>query len=165
MAEDLMRYDLLAREALRGVVREALKRVVAEGLPGDHHFYISVKTDAPGVIMSDRLRAQFPAEITIVLQHQFWNLEVFADRFSVELSFSQIPEKLTIPFAAIQGFFDPSVQFGLQFEVDENGEPLDALYDDEEGETDSVTQEDAETPDDEPVGKGAVVSLDAFRKK
>ncbi len=165
MAEDLMRYDLLAREALRGVVREALKRVIAEGLPGDHHFYISVKTDMPGVIMSDRLRAQFPTEITIVLQHQFWNLEVFADRFSIELSFSQIPEKLTIPFAAIQGFFDPSVQFGLQFEVDENGEALDAMYEDEDGETDGVTQEDAEAPDNEPVEKGAVVSLDAFRKK
>ena len=160
MAEDLMRYDLLAREALRSVVREALKLAATQGLPCDHHFYISVKTDAPGVVMSDRLRAQYPEEITIVIQHQFWNLEVFPDRFSIELSFSQIPEKLIIPYSAIQGFFDPSVQFGLQFEVDDDGEGFE-----DDLEEIGDTSEGATAADEEPVEKGAVVSLDAFRKK
>ncbi|WP_137389371.1 SspB family protein [Rhodoligotrophos defluvii] len=117
MAEDLMRYDLMAQDALRGVVRAALKRAARTGLPGDHHFFIAFDTNHSGVRISERLRKKYPEEMTIVLQHQFWGLEVSDDRFEVDLSFDNIPERLAIPFAAIKGFFDPSVQFGLQFEV------------------------------------------------
>ena len=114
---DHFRYDLLTQQALRGVVREVLGEVVKKKvLPGDHHFYISFDTQADGVRMSDRLRAQYPEQMTIILQHQFWDLAVTERGFEVGLSFGGIPEKLGIPFEAINGFFDPSVQFGLQFE-------------------------------------------------
>ena len=117
MAEDLMRYDLLAQDALRGVVRSALAQVAVSGLPGDHHLFIALDTRHPNVQISDRLRQKYPEEITIVLQHQFWNLEVRETEFSVELTFDNVLEKLVVPFAAIKGFFDPAVQFGLQFET------------------------------------------------
>lgn len=113
---DHIRYDLLTQQALRGVVRGVLTDAAKKGLPGDHHFYISFDTQADGVRLSDRLRAQYPEEMTVILQHQFWDLEVDEDAFQVGMSFGGIPEKLTIPFGAITGFFDPSVQFGLQFE-------------------------------------------------
>lgn len=122
MAEDLMRYDLLAQDALRGVVRSALRRVSRTGLPGEHHFYIAFDTTHPSVRLSDRLRKKYPREMTVVLQHQFWNLQVTEDRFDVELSFDNIPERLVVPFASVKGFFDPSIQFGLQFEVFEANE-------------------------------------------
>ena len=117
MAEDLMRYDLLAQDALRGVVRSALAQVVVSGLPGDHHLFIALDTRHPKVQISDRLRQKYPEEITIVLQHQFWNLEVRESEFSVELTFDNVLEKLVVPYTAIKGFFDPAVQFGLQFEI------------------------------------------------
>jgi hypothetical protein len=117
MAEDLMRYDLLAQDALRGVVRSALAQVARSGLPGEHHLFIALDTRHPEVQLSDRLRQKYPEEITIVLQHQFWNLEVGETAFSVELTFDNVLEKLVVPFAAIKGFFDPAVQFGLQFEI------------------------------------------------
>ncbi len=117
MPVDLIRYDLLTQDALRGVLRKVLTDVAARGLPGDHHFFISFDTRAEGVKMSDRLRAKYPEELTIVLQHQFWDLAVGEDSFDVGVSFNGIPERLTVPFAAIKGFFDPSVQFGLQFEL------------------------------------------------
>ena len=113
---DQIRYDLLTQQALRGVVRSVLTDTAKKGLPGDHHFYISFDTRADGVRLSDRLRAQYPEEMTIILQHQFWDLKVGEDDFEVGLSFGGIPERLTVPFEAINGFFDPSVQFGLQFE-------------------------------------------------
>jgi len=113
---DLIRYDLLTQQALRSVVRGVLADVAKKGLPGDHHFYITFNTEADGVRMSDRLRAQYPQEMTIILQHQFWDLEVTDTGFDVGLSFGGVMEKLSIPFDAINGFFDPSVQFGLQFE-------------------------------------------------
>lgn len=113
---DHIRYDLLTQQALRGVVRNVLTDTAKKGLPGDHHFYISFETPAEGVKLSDRLRAQYPEEMTIILQHQFWDLAVTDIGFEVGMSFGGIPEKLYIPFAAITGFFDPSVQFGLQFE-------------------------------------------------
>ncbi len=119
MPEDLMRYDLLAQQALRGVVRAALERVRLDGLPGEHHFYIAFDTNHPGAKLSDRLKRKYPEEMTVVLQHQFWGLEVRDDGFNVELSFDNIPEKLEVPFASIRGFFDPHVQFGLQFEMEE----------------------------------------------
>jgi hypothetical protein len=117
MPVDLIRYDLLTQEALRGVLHKVLADVAARGLPGDHHFFISFDTRADGVKMSDRLKAKYPEELTIVLQHQFWDLAVADESFSVGVSFNGIPERLTVPFAAIKGFFDPSVQFGLQFEL------------------------------------------------
>src|SRR4051794_14285927 len=117
MAEDLMRYDLLAQEALRGVVRAALRKIVKSGLPGDHHFYIAFNTRYPGVSLSERLQRKYPQEMTVVIQHQYWNLHVQESGFEVELSFDNIPEKLVIPFEAVKGFLDPHVQFGLQFEV------------------------------------------------
>jgi len=127
MASDQIRYDLLTQQALRGMVRDLLAEVARKGLPGDHHFFISFDTLAEGVKLSQRMRAQYPQEMTIVLQHQFWDLAVSDDRFEVGLSFNGIPERLTIPFDAVKGFFDPSVQFGLQFEqVDDDAAPATA---------------------------------------
>lgn len=171
MTTDQMRYDLMAQDALRGVVRSALRHALTEGLPGEHHFYISFDTTFDGVQISPTLKAQYPQEMTIVLQHQFWGLEVEEDEFRVGLRFNKVPEMLVIPFAAVSGFFDPSVQFGLQFNLDENGEqagpgqsvdfgtdlPLPAASDEETDKPDSDDSEEATT--------GEVVSLDAFRKK
>lgn len=109
-------YEALAQDALRGVVRTVLTEVARTGLPGDHHFYVSFDTRAPGVNLSKRLREKYPEEMTIVLQHRFWDLTVTDDRFEVKLTFDGIPERLVIPFAAIRVFFDPSVRYGLQFE-------------------------------------------------
>jgi hypothetical protein len=122
MANDSMRYDLLVQDALKGVVRKVLTDAARDGLPGDHHFYVSFRTDAPGVRVSPRLREKYPTDITIVLQHQFWDLTVTEQSFEVGLSFSGIPERLFVPFDALTGFFDPSVQFGLKFEPQVEGE-------------------------------------------
>jgi uncharacterized protein len=122
MAKDLIRYDLLVQEALKGVVRKVLSDAAKDGLSGDHHFYISFRTDFPGARLSNRLREKYPQEMTIVLQHQFWDLGVTEHTFEVGLSFSGVPERLLIPFDALTGFFDPSVQFGLKFEVQEDVE-------------------------------------------
>src|SRR5579863_3818820 len=116
MAVDHIRYDLLTQEALRGVLRTVLSDAAKNGLPGDHHFFVTFDTCAEGVRLSQRMRAQYPKEMTIVLQHQFWDLAVSDDSFEVGLSFGGVPERLSIPFAAVKGFFDPSVEFGLQFE-------------------------------------------------
>jgi hypothetical protein len=116
MAVDHIRYDILAQEALRGVVRTVLADAAKHGLPGEHHFYITFKTRAEGVRLSPRMLAQYPQEMTIVLQHQFWDLVTTEDGFEVGLSFGGITERLSIPLAAIKGFYDPSVEFGLQFE-------------------------------------------------
>jgi hypothetical protein len=121
MTQDLIRYDVLVQEALRGVVRKIIGEVVKAGLPGQHHFYVSFDTH-PGVRMSTRLRQRYPTEMTVVLQHQFWDLNVSEVAFEVGLSFSGIPERLYIPFNAIKGFFDPSVQFGLEFQPVRDGE-------------------------------------------
>jgi len=117
MPTDHIRYDLLAQEALRGMVHRILVDAAKNGLPGEHHFYISFDTRAPGVRISPRLREKYPEEMTIVLQHQFWDLIVTDDAFEVGLSFGGVPERLGVPLAAVKGFFDPSVQFALQFEV------------------------------------------------
>ncbi len=125
---DQIRYDLLAQDALRGVVRRVLADVARDGLPGDHHFFIAFDTRAPGVKLSQRMREKYPEEMTIVLQHQFWDLIVSDTAFEVGLSFSGIPERLSVPFSALKGFFDPSVKFGLQFELAEEAAaaPVDA---------------------------------------
>jgi hypothetical protein len=115
-------YEALAQDAMRGVVRTILAQVAKGGLPGDHHFYISFDTQAPGVTMSKRLREKYPQEMTIVLQHRFWDLLVNDERFEVKLTFDGIPERLVVPFAAIKVFFDPSVRYGLQFESPDLGE-------------------------------------------
>ncbi|WP_232630067.1 SspB family protein [Methylobacterium sp. Leaf118] len=126
MAEDLIRYDLLVQDALRGVVRKVLTDAAREGLSGEHHFYVSFRTEAPGVRMSQRLREKYPQEMTIVLQHQFWDLGVTEHSFEVGLSFSGVPERLLIPFDALSGFFDPSVQFGLKFDLAETAEEAES---------------------------------------
>src|SRR6266508_141544 len=115
MAEDEIRYDLLTQDALRGVVRQVLARVQRDGLPGEHHLYIAFDTGGDGVSVSKRLKEQYPEEMTIVLQYQFWDLQVSNDRFEVKLSFSNVPERLVVPFSAVKAFYDPSAQFGLQF--------------------------------------------------
>jgi hypothetical protein len=111
MAEDEIRYDLLTQDALRGVVRQVLARVQRDGLPGEHHLYIAFDTVAEGVSVSKRLKEQYPEEMTIVLQYQFWDLLVTNERFEVKLSFSNVPERLVVPFSAVKAFYDPSAQF------------------------------------------------------
>src|SRR3569623_3635091 len=119
MATDLIRYDVLTRDALRGGLRRGLVDAAESGVPGEHHFYITFLSTAEGVKLSPRLLSQYPQEMTVILQHQFWDLVVTEDRFEVGLSFGGIPERLVVPFNAIKSFFDPSVQFGLQFEASE----------------------------------------------
>jgi uncharacterized protein len=188
MTVDHIRYDILAREALRGVVRTVIEDAAKNGLPGEHHFYITFDTRAEGVALSQRLRAQYPAEMTIVLQHQFWDLMVNADAFEVGLAFGGVPERLSVPFAAITGFFDPSVQFGLQFEPapEPSGEQLSATVKQDKPASGQPSAEHkrtltaitavpapanppAESPPDDgpdrPVGGGEIVRLDRFRKK
>ncbi len=188
MAVDHIRYDLLTQDAMRGVVRRVLKDAAAKGLAGEHHFFISFSTRMPGVKLSSRLQAQYAEEMTIVLQHQFWDLSVTDDAFEVGLSFNGIPERLTVPFAAIKGFFDPSVNFGLQFaqgrnasdevqpekpapatekpSAEESQKPTGAS--DARRKTLAAPAEAAPTPDDnpdKPPGGAEVVRLDRFRKK
>ncbi len=117
MADNELRYDRMVEDALRSVVGRALRHAAERGLSGDHHFYITFLTDRPGVEMPDHLRSHYPSEMTIVLQHQYWGLEVGPEVFSVTLSFASEPERLTVPYAAVTAFADPSVRFGLQFDV------------------------------------------------
>ena len=166
-----MRYDLLAQDALRGVVRSALEHAASEGLPGDHHFYISFDTTFEGVQISPALKSQYPEEMTIVLQHQFWGLEVTDKEFRVGLRFNKVPEMLVVPFAAVSGFFDPSVQFGLQFNLEGDGEQKPTAQPPMDIGTNIplTTSQDADAENDEAEEEtektGEVVSLDAFRKK
>lgn len=178
MAEDLIRYDILAQEALRGVMRKVLMEVARTGLPGNHHFFITFLTGAPGVRISTRLRERYPEQMTIVLQFQYWDLKVTDTGFEVGLSFSDIPERLEIPFSAVRGFYDPSVNFELEFDV--KAEPAAVPAEEPTPETVKLppvpkkaeprrkppVRPAAETPA-EPTAKGGaeVVSLDAFRKK
>ncbi len=180
MADDHIRYDILAQEALRGVMRKVLAEVARAGLPGNHHFFITFLTGAPGVRISSRLRERYPEQMTIVIQFQYWDLKVSDTGFEIGLSFSDIPEKLEIPFSAVRGFYDPSVNFELEFDV--KSEPSEAV-EPAEAETPPISivtetkpapaskKKSAEAEKKEPdadasSGKGAdVVSLDAFRKK
>jgi hypothetical protein len=175
MATDHIRYDVLARDALRGVLRRVLTDAAAHGLPGEHHFFITFVSSAEGVKISPRLLAQYPEEMTIILQHQFWDLVVSEDRFEVGLSFGGIPERLVVPFSAIKSFFDPSVQFALQFE------PSDALAEAQaknlpatpapsdvaapEPVTEAAAPEAAAEEPAKPSEGAEVVRLDRFRKK
>ena len=154
--DSLLPYDAWAEEALRGVAVRALQFAAAQGMPGAHHFYVSFRTDHPGVIIPNRLLAQYPQEMTIVLQHQFWDLKVdeALGRFSIGLSFGGVASTLVVPFAALTAFADPHVQFGLRF----RGAPEEAA---------NVVLPESETPAPEPAPaeKPQVVSLDAFRKR
>jgi hypothetical protein len=170
MATDHIRYDVLARDALRGVLRRVLTDAAEHGLPGEHHFYITFLSRAEGVKLSPRLLAQYPEEMTIILQHQFWDLAVTEDRFEVGLSFGGIPERLVVPFSAIKSFLDPSVQFGLQFEPSDavSEEPKAKLPAAPAASPPGLAPEPAAESKDEPPkpGEGAeVVRLDRFRKK
>ena len=152
---DDMRYDVLTQTALRGVIRAALLRATEDdGLPGAHHFYITFKTRAPGVSVPADLLAKYPDEITVVVQHQYWDLTPEEDRFSVVLQFGGQPKKLVAPYAAVTRFYDPSVQFVLQFEPPQ----FEAVV---EEAAEAAPEDDAPPPDDGPK----VVSLDQFRKK
>jgi hypothetical protein len=181
MADDHIRYDILAQDALRGVMRKVLGEVARTGLPGNHHFFITFLTGAPGVRISTRLHERYPEQMTIVLQFQYWDLKVTDTGFEVSLSFSDIAEKLEIPFAAVRGFYDPSVNFELEFDVKPPSEEDAELSDEAEGMPviiAPVAHKDDKTGDraDDAAGDGKdgsgepgksadVVSLDSFRKK
>ena len=167
MGQDHIRYDILAQDALRGVIRKVLSEVAATGsLPGEHHFFITFLTQAQGVRLSQHLKAKYPEQMTIVVQHQFWDLKVTETQFEIGLSFSDKPEKLTIPFSAVRGFYDPSVNFELEFDVavaegEEESAEITAypVADDIQPAVAASEKQDGDKP------AGSVVSLDAFRKK
>jgi hypothetical protein len=157
MVQDLFDYPQMVQTALRGVVREALVRTAREGLRGAHHFYVSFRTHVSGVVLPDYLLDKYPEEMTIVLQNQFWGLDVREQEFSVTVSFQNRPEQLTIPFAAVTSFADPSVKFGLQFELPA-AKPRDAA-------APPVKTTDEDTPKPPPRQAAEIVTLDKFRKK
>jgi len=156
----------MVETALRGVVREALARTAASGLPGTHHFYITFKSRFPGVSMPDSLLADYPEEMTIVLEHQFWDLQVEEQRFGVTLSFKNKPERITVPFDAVTAFTDPSVKFGLQFQPGESaaGTPAPAPAA-KPGEAKKSDKADKADKNDKSAKTAEVVTLDSFRKK
>jgi hypothetical protein len=179
MAEDQIRYDILAQEAMRGVMRKVLAEVARTGLPGNHHFFITFLTAAPGVRISTRLRERYPEQMTIVIQYQYWDLKVTDAGFEIGLSFSDVPERLEIPFSAVRGFYDPSVNFELEFDVKVESAPAavsppspvrprPASAPAAKAETKKASAEPEKAGEAKPAeGKGGaeVVSLDSFRKK
>ena len=172
MPTDHIRYDVLARDALRGVLRRVLSDAAAHGLPGEHHFFITFLSKADGVKLSPRILAQYPEEMTIILQHQFWDLVVTPDRFEVGLSFGGVPERLVVPFSAIKSFLAPWVKFGLQFETADSASVAPAADQPEAQPPAALAPtpavEPSATAEDEPAkpSEGAeVVRLDRFRKK
>lgn len=171
MGQDHIRYDILAQDALRSVIRKVLTEVAATGaLPGDHHFFITFLTGAPGVRISQHLKAKYAEQMTIVVQHQFWDLKVTETLFEIGLSFSDTPEKLVIPFNAIRGFYDPSVNFELEFDVaaveeDEGAEITAYPIATAEKSAEPESEASAKPGDDGKKEGGSVISLDSFRKK
>ena len=167
MSNDILSYERMVERALRSVVIDALGQVAEYGLPGTHHLYITFATEHPDVDIPDHLHEKFPEEMTIVLQHQFWELILEEDRFMVTLSFNDVQERLIVPYAAIKAFADPSVNFGLQLKFDGEGELPSPVTLDESGPDNASTVEEAvETPPEPTEEDGAnVVTLDAFRKK
>lgn len=172
MRDDPLNYDRLMEEAMRSVVRRSVAVAAERGLPGQHHFYVTFRTDLPGVALPDVLRTRYPREMTIVLQHQFWGLDVREESFSVTLSFDSKHERLTIPFAAVSAFVDPSVQFGLQFPNTANAQGAATAV------TATLPTAAPPAPVDPPAeakpaaeaakpkpAEGQVIALDAFRKK
>jgi hypothetical protein len=178
MTDDILRYDLMIEAALRDVVRETLATVAQNGLPGEHHFYITFLTNFPGVEIPDYLHKQYPEEMTIVLQYQFFGLKLDDDNFTVTLSFNNVKERLVIPVEAITTFADPSVNFALQFqsgqgEDDEESEEQDNTAP-KGSNTDSKDGDDGggkgkkgkkDKDKDKEEKRGEVISLDMFRKK
>ena len=164
-----MDYQAMVERAMRGVVRDALRQVAKDGLPGDHHLYITFRTQDPGVQIAERLIAQYPEEMTIVLQYQFWGLEVDEDAFEITLSFSGKNERLYIPLESVVGFADPSVNFGLQFKAAEAVDEDAAMNDSDPDAVDDEGPDDDDPGDGGPGGDapttGEVVALDSFRKK
>jgi hypothetical protein len=192
--EDLIRYDILTQDAMRSVVKKIITETAKAGLPGDHHFFVSFLTGFPNVRLSTRMRERYPDEMTIVIQHQYWDLKAHENSFEIGLSFDDIPESLSIPFAAIKGFFDPSVQFGLQFDIDDEVDDAEEGASEEDDHevvvmepeilktkkakskkkkqsepvTDKAENDSGAANDKDKNDEGAsaeVVSLDAFRKK
>jgi uncharacterized protein len=185
--EPILRYDKWVEEALCHVIRRALAQVAADGLPDPHHFFVTFLTDAPGVVMSKSLRAQYPEKITVVLQHQFWGLIVEDDAFEVTLAFQGVNTPLRIPFDAITAFADPGVNFGLQLKVSEteageqagnlappgddakpmpqSRQPVAKLKDEPQDEADDPIEAPVETKAQEDGKSGEVITLDTFRKK
>ena len=181
--EDLIRYDVLTQEALRDVIKKVLEEVSAAGLPGEHHFFITFRTDHPGVRLSTRMRERYPEEMTIVIQHSFWDLKVTDSHFEIDLSFDDILERLRIPFASLKGFFDPHVKFGVQFDAEYLETANDDVEIEEEGNPDNLPQlaqtremtkakdkkpkkadEEVEDDSEENAETAEIVSLDQFRK-
>ena len=185
---DRFHYDALVDDALRSVVRRVLTQVAEKGLPGSHHFYISFRSNDPGVTLPDYLRAKYPEEMTIVLQHQYWDLILGSDFFEVTVSFNKQQERIRVPFAALSAFVDPSVRFGLQFDrkdkaaagdkpektapatslpAPEKRPPLAAPASDDAAPASAEAPAEATTgeakPPEDPASK--VVKLDSFRKK
>lgn len=155
--KDQIGYNALTQAAMRGVLRATLRKVSAQkALPGDHHFYLTFKTRMAGVQMADHLKDRFPDEMTIVIQHQYWDFEVYDDRFEIILKFSGVPQHLRVPFAAVTRFVDPSVNFGLQFD---DGPETKEILEPESGQFGQTASSASQEP------AGTVVSLDAFRRK
>lgn len=164
----MIHYSEMIDVAMRGVVRDVLKNVQKRGLPGEHHFFLTFRTDHPGTRISDTLKNRYPREMTIVLQHQFWDFRVEEDRFFATLSFGGVPEKLEIPFVALTGFADPSVKFGLQLQQPEPllPEQVASIHSEEfvtSGTGGAVQPHTASSADD--ADGAEIISLDAFRKK
>ena len=163
MAKDLLRYDKMIESAMRGVVRQAISEASRHGLPGAHHFYISFRTDHPGTVVPDFLKSRYPQEMTIVLQYQFWGLDVEEESFSVTLSFNNAHERLTVPFQAVTVFADPAAKFTLPFQATPatagQGQPAPSEP------AAAVPAPPAPAAEDAPAEGAKVVTLDAFRKK
>ena len=176
MSKDLIGYDKLVDRGLRGVVREALRKAAAEGWPGSHHAYITFRTAAPGVDIPDSLRARYPDELTIVLQNQFWDLDVGDDTFAVTLSFNKVGQRITVPFSALTSYADPAVKFGLQFQPTRRAGKRADSGSGSKSRTASATgdraaRDRAADPEAGDAGgapdanEAKVVALDRFRKK
>jgi hypothetical protein len=169
MDKDLLRYDRMVEAALRGVVREAIARVAGFGLPSGHSLYITFRSDFPGVDMPDSLKAQYPEAMTIVLEHQFWDLAAEEERFGVTLSFKGRRQRITVPYAALTAFHDPGVQFGLRFDQMQDGEEkagaqgAKALPAGTAAPLPAPQKPDPKSP--EPSRGAEVVNLESFRKK
>ena len=153
-------YPAMVDNAMRGVVKEVLQQADRDGFSGEHHFYISFNTNYPGVSLSSQLKAKYPDEMTIVLQHQFWDMDIQNERFSLMLSFNNVPEKLVIPYDAMTAFADPSVKFGLQFHEKE----ADDADTEDDVEIEAIT-ETTQTSIEKDEDGNNVISIDAFRKK
>ncbi len=173
--EDIIDYPAMIDGAMRGVVRDALKHACEHGLPGEHHFFVSFQTQFPGVHISPMLRERYPQEMTIVVQHQFWDLHIEEDFFTISLSFNNIPETLVIPFDAMTAFADPSIKFGLQF----HGKVWEEAEEDDdervhcpatgksgrEPMAEASFEEEISEASEPPANDDKVLSIDAFRKK